>query len=155
MHMAKLNEQWKSIRNGARGLAIAHGFGAYISPSNYASKREHHRVVPTWNYQSVHLSGIVEVNHDSENIRRVVSSLTDFHESNRKVPWSIEEADPKYLEGQLKAIVAVTMRIDRVEAKDKLSQNRPAEDRQNVIADLSQSGNLGAREIADEMRKGL
>ncbi len=153
MHMARLNEQWKSIKEGTLGLAIAHGFDAYISPTNYLAKRTNHRVVPTWNYQSVHLSGTVEVNHDVEKIYRIVSSLTNFHEADRKEPWSTDQADSKYLEGQLKAIVAVTMRVNRVEAKDKLSQNRPVEDQRNIIADLSKSESASAREVAIEMQK--
>jgi transcriptional regulator len=51
--------------------------------------------------------------------------LTGFHESIRVDPWKVEQADSKYLEGQLKAIVAVKMRVRKVEAKDKLSRNRP------------------------------
>jgi len=153
MHMARLNDQWKSIKEGTLGLAIAHGFDAYISPINYIAKQTNHRVVPTWNYQSVHLSGTVEVSHDVEEIYRIVSGLTKFHEADRDEPWSIEDADPKYLEGQLKAIVAVTLRVNHVEAKDKLSQNRPVEDQRNIIADLLLSENTSAREVATEMQK--
>jgi transcriptional regulator len=153
MHMAKQNEQWKSIKVGTRGLAIVHGAQAYISPTNYGNKNTDHRVVPTWNYQSVHLSGVVEVSDDVERLRGIVTSLTEFHESGRKNSWSANQADPKYMEGQLKAIVAVTMRVDRVEAKDKLSQNRPLEDRKRIVADLLSSEKLTEREVAQEMRR--
>ena len=155
MHMAKLNEQWKSIKEGAPGLAIIHGAQAYVSPTNYGNKNTDHRVVPTWNYQSVHLSGIVEVSDDVEKLRQIVSMLTDHHESKRDPSWKAEQADPKYLEGQLKAIVAVTMRVNRVEAKDKLSQNRPIEDRERIVADLRESENLHAHEVAERMSKNL
>ncbi len=153
MHMARQNSQWKSIQEGTLGLAIAHGSDAYISPSNYLAKVSNHRVVPTWNYQSVHLSGTLEVTDDVEELYRIVSSLTDFHESKRNDPWSTDQADLKYLEGQLKAIVGVTMRVKHVEAKDKLSQNRPMEDQQNIIVDLSKSERASAREVAIEMQK--
>lgn len=155
MHMAKANAQWKSIRDGSAGLAIVHGFNAYISPSNYLAKKTDHRVVPTWNYQSVHLSGTVEVSHDLKEIYGIVSSLTNFHEADRNEPWSTDDADPKYLEGQLKAIVAIKMAVNLVEAKDKLSQNRPLADQGNIVADLSNSKSAGAREIANEMGKRL
>jgi transcriptional regulator len=153
MHMAKQNEQWKSIKVGTRGLAIVHGAQAYISPTNYGNKETDHRVVPTWNYQSVHLSGVVEVSDDVEKLREIVSSFTDFHESNRVKPWNVMQGDPQYMEGQLKAIVAVTMHVDRVEAKDKLSQNRPLEDRQRIVADLLSSEKLTEREVAQEMKR--
>jgi len=153
MHMARSNDQWKSIKEGVPGLAIAQGAQAYISPTNYGNKNTDHRVVPTWNYQRVHLSGIVEVSEDVEILRQIVSTLTDVHESGRSNPWSADQADPKYLEGLLKAIVAVTMQVTRVEAKDKLSQNRPLEDRVRIVADLQESGDLQARQIAEEMKE--
>jgi transcriptional regulator len=153
MHMSRLNEQWKSVNKGASGLAIINGAQAYVSPTNYGNKSTDRRVVPTWNYQSVHLSGFVEVSEDIESLRQIVSTLTDFHESKRDPSWKVEQADPKYLEGQLKAIVAVTMRVDRVEAKDKLSQNRPIEDRERIVADLLNTENFQAHMVANEMRK--
>ena len=103
----------------------------------------------------MHLSGIVEVSEDIEMLRQIVSTLTDFHESKRNPSWKVEQADPAYLEGQLKAIVAVTMRVDRVEAKDKLSQNRPVEDRERIVADLHKTESSRANTVADEMRKNL
>lgn len=153
MHMARANPQWKSIEAGALGLAILHGPGAYVSPSNYEGKLTDHKVVPTWNYQSVHLSGIVEVSEDVEILRRIVSRLTDFHEAERTKPWSASEADPKYFEAQLRGIVAITLRVTKVEAKYKLSQNRSLEDRQRVIGDLANSNLPDEQEIAEEMKR--
>jgi transcriptional regulator len=155
MHMARSNEQWKSIREDAPGLAIVHGPQAYISPTNYGNKNTDHRVVPTWNYQSVHLSGIVHVSEEIEGLRQIVSTLTNFHESGRDPSWTVEQADPKYVEGQLKAIVAVTMEVIQVEAKEKLSQNRPLEDRERIVADLLKSGNPDSHRIAAEMKRNL
>lgn len=155
MHMARANPQWKSIELGAAGLAIIHGPQAYISPSNYEGKMTDHKVVPTWNYQSVHLSGMVEVSEDVELLRQIVSDLTDFHERERVKPWSAREADFKYLEAQLHGIVAITLRITSVEAKYKLSQNRSLEDRKRVIGDLESSPLPEDQEIADEMKKTL
>lgn len=153
MHMARANQQWKSI--GTLGLAIVHGPQAYVSPSNYEGKVTDHKVVPTWNYQSVHLSGIVEVSEDVELLRHIVSTLTDFHEAGRAKPWSASEADPKYFEAQLRGIVAVTLRVTKVEAKYKLSQNRSVEDRERVISDLESAGLSDDHAIAEEMKKTL
>lgn len=153
MHMARANQQWKSIDTGTPGLAIVHGPQAYVSPSNYEGKLTDHKVVPTWNYQSVHLSGTVEISEDVELLRHIVSSLTDFHEAGRTTPWSVREADPKYFDAQLRGIVAVILRVSKVEAKYKLSQNRSTKDRETVIADLASSSHSGDREIATEMKK--
>jgi transcriptional regulator len=155
MHMARANPQWKSIELGAAGLAIVHGPQAYISPSNYEGKTTDHRVVPTWNYESVHLSGTVEVSEDVELLRQIVSNLTNVHERERVQPWSVQEADPKYFEAQLHGIIAITLRITSVEAKYKLSQNRSFEDRKRVISDLESSPMPDDQEIADEMKKTL
>jgi transcriptional regulator len=155
MHMAKANPQWKSIEPGAAGLAIVHGPQAYISPSNYEGKLTDHKVVPTWNYQSVHLSGTVEVSADIELLRQIVTGLTEFHENGRTVPWQVSEAEPKYLEAQLHGIIAVTLRVTKVEAKYKLSQNRSAEDRKRVIADLASSQSYEDHAISEEMKKTL
>ena len=155
MHMARANQQWKFIEQESAGLAIVHGPQAYVSPSNYESKATDHKVVPTWNYQSVHLSGTIEISEDIELLRQIVSGLTDFHEVGRIVPWSVSEADPKYFEAQLRGIIAVILRVTKVEAKYKLSQNRSTEDRMRVIADLADSDLYGDHEIAEEMKKTL
>ena len=155
MHMAKANPQWKAIEPGAQGLAIVHGPQAYVSPSNYEGKLTDHKVVPTWNYLSVHLSGIVEVSAEVELLRQIVSSLTEFHEHDRAAPWHVSEAEPKYLEAQLHGIIAVTLRVTKVEAKYKLSQNRSIEDRRRVIADLATSQRPEDRLISEEMKKTL
>ncbi len=155
MHMARANEQWKQIIPGTQGLAIVHGAQAYISPTNYSNKQTDHKVVPTWNYQSVHLSGIVEVSEDVELLRQIVTDLTHLHEKNREVPWRVEESDPHYVDLQLKGIIAVVLHITKVEAKSKLSQNKSYEDRERVVADLLKSEIPGEDVIASEMKRSL
>ena len=155
MHMARGNEQWKYIASGTQGLAILHGAQAYISPSNYANKFSDHKVVPTWNYQSVHLSGTVEVSEDVDLLRQIVTDLTALHESSREVPWSAEESDPHYFELQLKGIIAVILHVTKVEAKSKISQNKSAEDRERIVEDLFTSGIPGEEVIATEMQRYL
>jgi transcriptional regulator len=155
MHMARANLQWKSIVAGAPGLAIVRGPEAYISPSNYEGKTTDHKVVPTWNYQSVHLRGTVEVSEDVELLRKIFTNLTDIHESDRDNPWHVSEADPRYFEAQLRGIIAVVLRIEKIEAKYKLSQNRSIADRERVISDLHMSEKVGENSIAEEMKRTL
>ena len=155
MHMARGNEQWKSIAPGTQGLAIVHGAQAYISPSNYSNKFTDHKVVPTWNYQSVHLSGTVEVSEDVELLRKIVTELTAQHESTRGEPWLAEESDPHYFELQLKGIIAVILHITKVEAKSKISQNKSADERERIVEDLFNSGIPGEEVIASEMQRYL
>jgi transcriptional regulator len=155
MHMARGNEQWKYIEPGTHGLAIVHGAQAYISPSNYSNKFTDHKVVPTWNYQSVHLTGIVEISEDTELLRAIVTELSNLHESTREEPWDVADSDPHYFELLLKGIVAVILHVDKVEAKYKISQNKSHEERERIIEDLYQSGIAGEEVIASKMQEGL
>ena len=151
MHMSKGNAQWKEILPNQNALAIVHGVQAYISPSNYVSKSETGKVVPTWNYTSVHLTGKLTVSHDQEELLKIVSELTDFHERGQSNPWKVSDAPTDYLESQLNGIVGITMRISKVEAKAKLNQNRSSADRQGVIKTLSASEKFEDNEIANLM----
>jgi transcriptional regulator len=155
MHMARGNEQWKSITPGTQGLAIVHGAQAYISPSNYSNKFTDHKVVPTWNYQSVHLTGTVEVSEDQELLREIVTELSNLHESTREEPWDVADSDPHYFELLLKGIVAVILYVEKVEAKYKLSQNKSHEELERIVEDLYQSGIAGEEVIASKMQEGL
>lgn len=148
-HLARANEHWKHIEPGSRCLAIVAGPQAYVSPAWYASKAEHGRVVPTWNYTAVHLTGTITVHDDPEWVRGAVTELTERHEHPRTEPWAVTDAPTKFVDGQLKAIVGLEMTVERVEAKAKLSQNRSVDDRKGVIAGLNTEG--GPREMSVAM----
>src|SRR3954447_12836656 len=126
-HLARPNAQWRTA-DGREGLVLVHGPDGYISPAWYAAKREHGRVVPTWNYILVAVHGTVRVHDDAGWTRDVVERLTQTHESGRSDPWSVSDAPERYIAGQLRAIVGIELEIDRIEAKWKLSQNRSAAD---------------------------
>jgi transcriptional regulator len=154
-HIAIANEQWKTALPGAQALAIVRGPQAYISPGWYESKTRHGRVVPTWNYEAVHLTGTLAFHHDPEWLRAFVTRLTNAHESGREHPWSVTDAPPEYIDGQLRAIVGVELTVTSVEAKQKLSQNRSALDREGVVAGLRGEHGPGPAAIADEMARQL
>jgi len=139
-HMARANPHWRSIRPGSPALAVVSGAEAYVSPAWYPSKDEHGRVVPTWNYITAHIHGTMTVHDDPAWVEDVVRRLSDRHESGRAEPWSVDDAPAKFVSGQLRAIVGVEIAIQRIEAKFKLSQNRPAADVDGVIAGLRADG---------------
>ena len=147
-HVAIANPQWQTAAPGAQALAIVRGPQAYISPSWYESKARHGRVVPTWNYETVHLTGPLTVHRDPEWIRDVVTRLTRRHEGDRPAPWAVTDAPPDYINGQLRGIVGVELTIATVEAKHKLSQNRSAGDRASVAAALRDEPGPDAAEIS-------
>jgi transcriptional regulator len=119
---------------------IVHGPDAYVTPSWYATKAEHGRVVPTWNYVTAHVYGELRVHDDPAWLDALVRRLTDLHESREPAPWSVDDAPSGFLAGQLRAIVGVELVISRIEAKVKMSQNRPAADVEGVIVGLEARG---------------
>ncbi len=155
MHLARANPQWRALADGAPALAVVTGPEAYVSPAWYASKAEHGRVVPTWNYSQVHLTGRLTVHHDAEWLRDAVTRLTDRHEEHRTDRWSVSDAPAPYVEKQLKAIVGLELAIERVEAKAKLSQNRSDADRAGVVAGLRAEGGPTRAVVADQMDRPL
>jgi len=134
-HVARNNAQWKTPPIG-EAMVIVRGPDAYISPGWYATKREHGRVVPTWNYVTVHAYGSLVIHDDPRWLEANVRRLTETHEANREEPWAVDDAPRPYIEGQLKAIVGVEVILDRAVGKWKLSQNRSAEDQAGVIEGL-------------------
>ncbi|MCP2164921.1 FMN-binding negative transcriptional regulator [Goodfellowiella coeruleoviolacea] len=150
-HLARNNDQWRQAVIGD-ALVIVRGPDSYITPSWYASKAEHGRVVPTWNYMTAHVYGTVTVHHDPDWLADVVRRLTDKHEAQRPHPWSVNDAPPEFISGQLRAIVGVEVAIKRIEAKFKLSQNRPAADIDGVINGLREEGDeAGAAAIEEHV----
>jgi transcriptional regulator len=148
-HLARNNDQWRHEVVGDALVVVVHGPDAYVSPAWYASKAEHGRVVPTWNYLTAHVYGHLVVHDDPKWVEALVRRLTERHELSRPEPWSVDDAPPRYFRGQLRAIVGIELRISRVEAKAKLSQNRPTADIDGVIAGLRSSGDAAS---ADAVR---
>lgn len=152
-HVARNNDQWSRPVLG-EALAIVHGPDAYVTPSWYASKAEHGRVVPTWNYTTAHVYGQLVVHDDPAWLESLVRRLTERHEAGREHPWSVDDAPPKYVAGQLRAIVGLELVISRVEAKAKQSQNRSAADRDGVARGLDAEGDAAmaaaVRDAAEE-----
>ena len=150
-HVARNNRQWKTPATGD-ALVIVRGPEAYVSPAWYATKREHGRVVPTWNYVTAHLHGTLLVHDDRNWVDGNVRALVARHEGRRAEPWSVDDAPRDYLEGQLRAIVGVEVRITRVEAKLKLSQNRSKADVDGAIDGLVAAGDPRSLSTAAAMR---
>jgi transcriptional regulator len=150
-HLARNNEQWRLPAVG-EALVILRGPDAYVSPSWYASKAQHGRVVPTWNYVTAQVHGELVVHDDVEWVGKLVRRLTEKHESGRPRPWSVSDAPPAFAAGQLRAIVGVELRISRIEAKAKLSQNRPAADIDGVVQGLQAAGEPVLAEAVQEAR---
>lgn len=141
-HCALANDMHRLIDEGQEVLVIFRGEDAYVSANFYPSKAETHRVVPTWNYQAVHVQGRISFQHDTQSKRAAVGLLTRLHERrlNGAAAWRMADAPADYIEMMLGNIVAFRITPERVLAKSKLSQNRDDGDHQGVVDGLRASG---------------
>ena len=128
-HIAKANPLWKKTDAPFEVLVIFQGPHAYITPSWYPSKQEHGRVVPTWNYVTVHAYGTIVFHDDKAWLSDHVAALTFRNENHRAEPWRVSDAPDDFLAGQMKGIVGIEIVISRLEGKWKVSQNRKEQDR--------------------------
>ena len=143
---------WQNYRPGSEALAIFNGPDHYISPNWYPSKHEHGRVVPTWNYATVHVHGTLTIHPEADWLLAAVTHLTDHAEAAQPEPWKVTDAPSEFTTGLLNAIVGFELHITRIEAKWKVSQNRSAEDRISVAAALDTIGTTQSRAMATLVR---
>jgi transcriptional regulator len=138
-HFAKANPHWSQPIVGD-ALAIFSHADAYITPSWYSTKAETGKVVPTWNYETVHAYGTPEFFHDEAQLLEIVTLLTERHERERSSPWHVTDAPADFIRAQLRGIVGFRMLITKLQGKRKMSQNRSAQDREGVAAGLRAEG---------------
>lgn len=157
-HIAKANPLWTQCHDGQAALAVFQGPDSYISPSLYPSKQEHGKVVPTWNYTVVQVAGMLRFTRDTGRLRWIVTELTRKQETRfarlwGTQPWQVSDAPEEFVAEMLGRIVGVELEIQRVEGKWKMSQNRPAPDREAVAERLGLSQDPGERRVAGEVGK--
>jgi len=150
-HLAKANPQWKLLAETGKALIVFQGPDSYVTPSWYESKKEHGKVVPTWNYVIVQVRGSVRIHEDAGWLRDHVGALSDAHEQGRAEPWAVSDAPDSFIAGQLKGIVGFEIEIAAIEGKWKVSQNRPVPDRVGVVAGLAaDDGNAAMVKLVKE-----
>jgi len=135
-HVARANPVWRAARADVETLVVFQGAQAYISPSWYAAKAEHGKVVPTWNYVTVQARGTLRAVDDAQWLRAFVGRLTQHHEATQARPWAITDAPPEYIDSMLRAIVGIEIVLSSLVGKWKVSQNRPVADRTGVVRGL-------------------
>ena len=139
-HVAKANDQVGALQAKSETLVVFHGPETYITPSWYPSKKEHGRVVPTWNYVVVQVRGTPRVVDDTDWLRAQIEALTSSQEEHRSQRWSVSDAPESFIDGQIQAIIGIEIPILTIEGKWKVSQNRSAADRQGVCEGLQAEG---------------
>jgi len=151
-HVARANPLWQRLNGDTRVLAIFQGPNAYVSPSWYPSKAESPRVVPTWNYQAVHVRGVARAVEEPQWLEQHLRQLTDLHEAGRAQPWSFDDAPAEFTRKLTRAIVGIEIRIESVCGKLKASQNQPEVNRAGVRVGLQEEPLAVAREMAELIR---
>ena len=139
-HLARANPQLTELAGVTECLVVFQGSQQYISPSLYPTKQETGKVVPTWNYITVHAWGRPQVMDDAAWLRKQIDDLTRHNEEPRAAPWQVSDAPEPFVAAQVKGIVGVEIPIARIEGKWKVSQNRPAIDQAGVVAGLLGEG---------------
>jgi transcriptional regulator len=150
LHMARANPQWRELERSEECLVVFQGPQDYVTPSWYATKRETGKVVPTWNYATVHVWGRPRVMNDDAWLRRQIEDLTRSREARRAEPWQVGDAPEDFVVMQMRAIVGIEIPISRIEGKWKMSQNRPEADRAGVIAGFRQMGDEAIAALVEE-----
>lgn len=145
-HMARENRQWEQFAGG-EALVIFQEPHAYISPGWYDKELS----VPTWNYVAVHAYGYPKIIESEAEAFSALEKLMMASEPAYLDQW--ERLPEGYKTGLVKGIVAFEMCVDRLEGKEKLSQNRTEKEIRQVIAGLEQSSFPGDHEMAEIMRK--
>lgn len=149
-HVARANPHWRRT-DTTESVAVLPVSDAYISPSFYPSKAQEHKVVPTWNYETLYAYGQLVAHDDVAWLGRHVDALTDNHEMGRPDPWQVRDAPAEFIGAQLRAIVGIELRLDRVVGKSKMSQNKSDLDRDGVVAGLA-DGTEREQDIAARIR---
>lgn len=153
-HLARPNPQAGALldaEGGTEVLAVFRGEAGYVSPSWYASKREHGKVVPTWNYVAVHARGRARSFTEPERLRALVERLTERAERASEEPWSVDDAPADFTAKMLRGIVGVEVALTALEGAWKLGQNRPEADRRGVVEGLRGRGDAESLALARRM----
>ena len=149
-HVARQNPLAKLADGTTSWLLAVNGPDAYVSPDWYVSPDQ----VPTWLYQSVHLTGTVRVLSDNE-LAVQIDTLSEKFENwlLPKKPWTSTKMTPARLEAMKKAIVGLVMTVEEVEGSFKLNQHKSEADYMAIADALAVRPDTGSQQIAGLMRE--
>lgn len=153
-HMARPNPQWRDLEampDGGEVLVVFQGPHSYISPSWYGPEA---KAVPTWNYTAVHVYGRPRILSEPAEVMNLLEQMVEKQESGQEQPWTLDRLERRFVEGMSRGIVCFEIRITRVEAKAKLSQNKATEMQRNAIEVLAER-DADARAVAGLMARNL
>jgi transcriptional regulator len=137
-HMARNNPHWKRLAMSGACKIIFQGPHSYISPSWYYPKDSN---VPTWNFAVVHVCANFEIVADHKIAFTILKRQIETFESQYQTSWELP-SDPTSLLELSKHIVVFRLTSPTFDAKFKLSQQQNPTDRNNVIKELKDRGQI-------------
>jgi transcriptional regulator len=152
-HVARANPLWGKAGEALDCLVVFQGVSGYISPSGYATKAEHGKVVPTWNYEVVHVQGKLRARDDAAWLRGFLNTLTQTHEAQQDKPWQVSDAPDEYITRMMQAVVGIEIEILQITGKAKLSQNQPPVNQQSLVQALQAKGDAASLAMANAVRE--
>lgn len=154
-HVSRANPVWRALPDGAPSVVMFMGPNAYITPAWYPGKQAHGKVVPTWNYVTVHAHGLARAVEDPDWILDMLHRLTGAQEADRSDPWQVADAPMDFVRAKLRAIIGIEIAIDRLEARLKVSQDEDREDRLGTVEGLMQEKTTHAQAMAGMVLQAL
>ncbi len=145
-HIARANPLWRNLRPEQEVLVMFRGAQGYISPGWYPGKQEHHKEVPTWNYQVVQARGRITVRDEADFVLQQITSLTRQQEAQMEIPWQVSDAPPEFIEAMVKAVVGLEIAVSELTGKTKLGQNKKLADQAGAAQGLMAKGELAIGE---------
>lgn len=154
-HVSRANPVWRQLGGGASSVVTFMGPQAYITPAWYPGKSEHGKVVPTWNYMTVHVHGTARAVEEPSWMLDMLTRLTDAQEAPNPAPWKVTDAPSDYVQRMLRAIVGIEITIERLEGRLKVSQDEDTADRHGTVQGLQQMPDTQAQAMAALVHKAL
>lgn len=135
-HLARGNALTRYIA-GTTALAVLNGPDAYVSPRWYADRGQ----VPTWNYVAIELEGPVQ-EMDYDGLHDLLEAIGEQHEARIEAgdPWQPGDVSQDLWDKLAKAIVGFELEVRAWRPTFKLSQNKPAEERERIADALEANG---------------
>ena len=145
-HLMRKQDHTNAFEKNNNVLVIFSAPSAFVSASWYKEKG----IASTWNYQTVHAIGKMEMKDDAH-LYQLLTDLTMHFEKNSNAPTQVKNLDPKYVQDNMKAIVSFDIKVTDLKNVFKLSQNRDEESRQNIQNELSK-GDAACQYMAAAMK---
>ncbi len=151
-HLARANTQWLDFASDVDGTPDA--LVIFQEPHAFISTRHYERPlsVPTWNYVAVHAYGVPRIlARVTERLQVVERMVMQFEGTLER--WALLPEDFKHAKAN--GIVAFELRVTRLDARFKLSQDRSRVEQENIVAALSARPEQIEYEIGARMREKL